>query len=50
MDKASGLKELLSLIDPVWKFSREELVKMMIDRVVYEDGNVIIRVKTLRFR
>jgi hypothetical protein len=36
--ESNGIKQLWALIDPVWKLSNDELVKMMVNRVVYEDG------------
>ena len=35
---SGGLREILSLIDPVWKMTKEELAQMMVKRIIYEDG------------
>lgn len=35
----SGIKQLWSLVDPVWKFNKDELVDYMARRVVYETGD-----------
>ena len=34
----TGIRELWSYVDPVWKFSDEELVEFMAQRIVYETG------------
>jgi hypothetical protein len=39
-----GLKELWSMIDPVWKKSQEELIEMMAGRVIYESGFFIFKI------
>jgi len=33
-----GIKKLWSQIDPIWKWSQEELVEFMAKRVIYETG------------
>uniref|UniRef100_A0A915N0R9 DNA-(apurinic or apyrimidinic site) lyase n=1 Tax=Meloidogyne javanica TaxID=6303 RepID=A0A915N0R9_MELJA len=37
----TGIRELWSYVDPVWKFSDEELVEFMAQRIVYETDEVI---------
>nr|CAD2181299.1 unnamed protein product [Meloidogyne enterolobii] len=37
----TGIRELWSHVDPVWKFSDEELVEFMTQRIVYETDEVI---------
>uniref|UniRef100_A0A914GX72 Endonuclease III homolog n=1 Tax=Globodera rostochiensis TaxID=31243 RepID=A0A914GX72_GLORO len=37
----SGLKDLWALIDPIWKFEKEELVNYMAKRVVFESEDII---------
>jgi hypothetical protein len=35
----NGIKDIWQLIDPVWKYSQEELVEMMCTRVVFQNGD-----------
>lgn len=37
-EAAGGLKEIWERIEPVWKMSDNELVDMMVKRIIYEDG------------
>lgn len=36
--KSNGIKEIWNLIDPIWKYSREQLVKYMLQRIIYQTG------------
>uniref|UniRef100_A0A183BLY6 PseudoU_synth_2 domain-containing protein n=1 Tax=Globodera pallida TaxID=36090 RepID=A0A183BLY6_GLOPA len=37
----NGLKELWALVDPIWKFNKEELVDYMAKRVIFESEDII---------
>ncbi|KAL7075546.1 hypothetical protein ACQ4LE_005050 [Meloidogyne hapla] len=39
--QTTGIRELWNLVDPVWKFTDDELVEFMAQRIVYETDEVI---------
>lgn len=36
--KLNGINEIWNLMDPIWRYSREQLVKFMLQRIIYQTG------------